>query len=149
MKMKRIFKAPVFVILFLGILISCSDSDDSSSEASLAGNWRVVSIKVSNATLVQQAPDNEDIVINFSANGDFTGSTSVNQFSGTYETISDTMTMLSFQTTEVADTRLGTAFYTSITNAQVPNTTFAQFGFSFDSGNLILFYGDGGEMVLE
>ncbi|MDT0538881.1 MULTISPECIES: META domain-containing protein [Croceitalea] len=147
--MKRIFKAPVFVILFLGILISCSDSDDSSSEASLAGNWRVVSIKVSNATLVQQAPDNEDIVINFSANGDFTGSTSVNQFSGTYETISDTMTMLSFQTTEVADTRLGTAFYTSITNAQVPNTTFAQFGFSFDSGNLILFYGDGGEMVLE
>lgn len=147
--MKIIFKAPVFVILFLGILISCSDSDDSSSEASLAGNWRVVSIKVSNATLVQQAPDNEDIVINFSANGDFTGSTSVNQFSGTYETISDTMTMLSFQTTEVADTRLGTAFYTSITNAQVPNTTFAQFGFSFDSGNLILFYGDGGEMVLE
>ena len=149
MKMKRIFKVPVFVILFLGILISCSDSDDSSSEASLAGNWRVVSIKVSNATLVQQAPDNEDIVINFSANGDFTGSTSVNQFSGTYETISDTMTMLSFQTTEVADTRLGTAFYTSITNAQVPNTTFAQFGFSFDSGNLILFYGDGGEMVLQ
>jgi len=149
MKMIRTLKVTVFAILFLGTLLSCSDSDDSSSEAPLAGNWRVVSIKVSNATLVQQAPDNEDIVINFSANGEFTGSTSVNQFSGTYETISDSMTMLSFQTTEVADTRLGTAFYTSITNAQVPNTTFAQFGFTFDSGNLILFYGDGGEMVLE
>ena len=149
MKMKRTLKVIVFVALIIGTIISCSDSDDSSSESPLNGNWRVVSIKVSNATLAQQAPDNEDIVINFSADGEFTGSTSVNQFSGTYETISDSLTMLSFETTEVADTRLGTAFYTSITNAQVPNTTFAQFGFAFDSGNLILFFGDGGEMVLE
>lgn len=147
MKMKKTLSVITFVIL--GAMISCNESDDSSTDAPLVGNWRVVSIKVSSATLAQQAPDNEDIVIDFSSNGEFSGSTSVNQFSGSYETISDTMTMLSFQTTEVADTRLGTAFYTSITNAQVPNTTFAQFGFNFDSGNLILFYGDGGEMVLE
>lgn len=149
MKMKRTLKVIVFAALILVTIISCSDSDDSSSESPLNGNWRVVSIKVSNATLAQQAPENEDIVINFSANGEFTGNTSVNQFSGTYETISDSLTMLSFETTEVADTRLGTAFYSSITNALVPNTTFGQFGFAFDSGNLILFFGDGGEMVLE
>lgn len=147
--MKRTLNVFVFTVLTLGILNSCSDSDDSPAESPVAGNWIVVSIKVSNATLVQLAPDNEDIIIDFGANGQFSGNTSVNQFSGTYETNSDTLTMLSFETTEVADTRLGTAFYTSITSAQVPDATFAQFGFSFDSGNLILFFGDGGEMVLE
>ncbi|MDT0606080.1 META domain-containing protein [Croceitalea rosinachiae] len=147
--MGRTLKVIVCAVLTLTIISSCSNSDDSPGESPVTGNWRVATIKVSNATLGQLAPDNENITIDFGSNGEFSGSTSVNQFSGTYETVSNSLTMLSFTTTEVADTQFGTAFYEAITNAQVPNTTFAQFGFTFDSGELILTFGDGGQMVLE
>lgn len=127
---------------------SCSESDDAAASL-IAGSWRVASIKVSNATLEQLAPNNEDITFDFSDNAAYTGSTSVNQFNGTYEIESNTLTLLSFATTEIADTQLGTAFYAAITDAIVPNTTFAQFGFAFDNGDLVLTFGDGGRMVLE
>ena len=135
------------IIWFVLLIVSCSSSDDTA-DSPIVGNWRISSIKVSNATLNQLSPDNEDITMDFGSS-DFMGSTSVNQFSGTYEIENTTLTMLSFVTTEVADTQFGTAFYAAITAAQVPNTTFAQFGFSFDSGDLILTFGDGGQMILE
>lgn len=136
------------MLLYCLILVSCSDSDDTA-DSPIAGNWRIASIKVSNATLIQTAPSEENITVDFQSGGNYTGNTTVNQFEGTFETENTTLTLLSFSTTEVADTQFGTAFYAAITEAQVPNTTFAQFAFQFDSGDLILTFGDGGEMVLE
>ncbi len=145
--MKKLSSLLITITAFL-LLLSCSDSDDDTQNP-IAGSWRVASIKVSNATLVQLAPPNEDITIDFQTDNTFVGSTSVNQFSGDYELENTTLTLLSFTTTEVADTQFGTAFYGAITEAQVPNTTVAQLRFQFDSGDLILTFGDGGEMVLE
>ncbi len=146
--MKKALGILFVIVLFQSVILSCSNSDDNG-ESPINGSWRISSIKISSAILNQQASANENILIDFQSNGDFDGSTSVNQFGGRFETESTTLTMLEFTTTEVVDTQFGTAFYAAITAAQVPNTTFAQFGFSFDSGDLILSFGNGGEMLLE
>ena len=106
-------------------------------------------IQVSQQQLTQFPPADEAILISFNEGGEFTGETTVNQFSGRYNLDGSTLTMLEFTTTEVADTQFAAAFYNAIAEAQVPNETFAQFGYSFDSLNLILVFGNSGRMVLE
>lgn len=128
--------------------IACSDSDDSNDNP-ISGKWRITSIKVSQETLAQLSPTDENIVIAFNAGSSFSGNTSSNQFSGRYELDGSTITMLEFTTTEAGDTQFGMAFYDAITAAQVPNQTFAQFGYSFDGQDLILVFGNSGEMILE
>ena len=139
----------LFVTSLSLILVSCSDSDDSSDANPVSGSWRVTSIQVSQQQLTQFAPSGEDIIITFNLGTDFSGGTSVNQFSGRYELDGTTLTMLEFTTTEAADTQFGGAFYEAITEAQVPNETFAQFGYSFDNQDLILVFGNSGRMTLE
>lgn len=139
----------LFVTSFAFTLISCSDSDDGTNENPVVGSWRITVIRVSEQQLTQFAPADEDIIITFNSGADFTGTTSVNQFSGRYELEGTTLTMLEFTTTEIADTQFAGAFYESITEAQVPNETFAQFGYSFDNLDLILVFGNSGQMVLE
>jgi len=136
------------IILILLLLASCNE-DEAPAQTPVEGTWRITAIKVSNASLRQLTPDNEILTIDFQADGTFTGSTSVNQFSGTYRLENTTLTMMSFTTTEVADTTFGTAFYAAITEAQVPDRTFAQFSFLLESGDLLMTFGDGGEFVLE
>ncbi len=130
------------------LVVNCDSSDDTTNNP-LSGQWRIVSIKVSEETLTQRSPSEERILITFATDGNFSGNTSVNQFSGRYELEGATVTLLEFTTTEVADTTFGTAFYEAITTAIVPDQTFAQFGFSFESQDLILIFGNSGEMVLE
>ena len=133
----------------VGIATSCSDSDDNSMNNPLMGSWRITAIQVSQQQLELFAPENEDIIISFDSGNDFTGQTTVNQFSGRYELDGNTMTMLEFSSTSAADTQFAGAFYNAITEAQVPNETFAQFGYSFDSQDLILVFGNSGRMTLE
>ncbi len=133
-------------VLLFGL--SCDSSDDTVDNP-VSGTWRIVTIQVSQQNLALFTPPDERIVISFNSDGNFSGSTSVNQFSGRYELNNTTLTMLEFTTTEVADTVFGTAFYQSITAAQVPNTTTAQFGFSFENQDLQLVFGNSGQMVLE
>lgn len=142
----RTLKLCCFIMLL--VFVSCSE-DEAPVQTPVGGNWRITEIKVSNAILTQRTLDNERVTLNFEDDGTFTGSTSVNQFSGTYEVENTTLTMLSFSSTEVLDTNFGAAFFAAITEAQVPNTTFAQFAFQLDSGNLLLSFGDGGQMILE
>lgn len=141
--------------LFIGLLLSflictmaCGDSDDSNDNP-ISGEWRITSIKVSQETLAQRSPEEELILVTFNSGGSFTGSTSSNQFSGRYEVDGNTITMLEFTTTEAGDTQYGLAFYEAITAAQVPNQTFAQFGYSLNGTDLILVFGNSGEMILE
>ena len=142
------FSRYFFCLVTLGLLlVSCNSSDDTS-ENPLLGQWRIITIKVSEETLTQRSPDQEQILITFNEDGNFSGSTSVNQFSGRYELENTTLTLLEFTTTEALDTTFGTAFYDAITEAIVPDRTFAQFGFSFDSQDLILVFGNSGEMML-
>ena len=128
---------------------SCSSDDGSSNENPVSGTWRLVEVQVSQQQLTQFAPADEDIVITFNLGSDFNGSTSVNQFSGRYELNGTTLTMLEFTTTEVADTLFAAAFYSAIAEAQVANAEFAQFGYSFESQNLVLVFGNSGQMVFE
>lgn len=139
----------LFVTSLVALLTSCSDSDDGSVENPVSGSWRVTSIQVSQQQLTQFAPSDEDITITFNLGVDFSGETSVNQFGGRYELDGNTLTMLEFSTTEVADTQFAGAFYEAIAEAQVPNETFAQFGYSFDNLDLILVFGNSGQMTLE
>ncbi|MEM1340389.1 MAG: META domain-containing protein [Bacteroidota bacterium] len=138
-----------FAVVLVGLLaVSCDSSDDATSNPVL-GTWRIVSIKVSDQTLTQRSPSDERITITFNEDNNFSGSTSVNQFNGRYELENTTLTLLEFTTTEVLDTTFGTVFYEAIAEAIVPDRTFAQFGSSFDSENLILVFGNSGEMILE
>ena len=130
------------------LMVNCDSSDDTA-DSPLSGQWRIVTIKVSDETLTQRSPSEERILIIFAEDGNFSGNTAANQFSGRYEVEGSTLTLLEFTTTEVADTPFGTTFYEAITAAIVPDRTFAQFGFSFDSQDLILIFGNSGEMVLE
>ncbi|NQZ43098.1 MAG: META domain-containing protein [Flavobacteriaceae bacterium] len=135
--------------VLLATAAACSDSDDGTTADPLSGTWRITQIQVSQQQLVQIAPSNENILITFESGGTFNGQTSVNQFSGRYELNGTTLTMLEFTTTEVADTQFATAFYNAIAEAQVPDQTFAQFGFSFDNQDLIMVFGNSGSMTLE
>ena len=142
---------PAFVILCLSLqaaIISCSE-DDGVAQNAFIGQWRVTSAQLSNA-LEQFSPDEETIRWVFETNESYTGNTTVNQFSGRYRLDgSNTLTLLEFQTTEVADTQFATAFYSAISEAIVPETTFAQLGYSFTENTLTLTFGDGGRLVLE
>ena len=131
------------------ICTSCTNSDDNDTSSPVMGTWRVTQVQVSQQQLTQFAPSNEDITISFTSGTNFSGATTVNQFSGRYELDGSTMTMLEFMTTEVADTQFGGSFYEAIAAAQVPNETFAQFGYSFDNLDLILVFGNSGQMILE
>ena len=142
----------LFMLLVMSLSIgitSCDSSDDNASDNPVSGSWRITAIQVSQQQLTQFSPSDESIVITFNSGTDFTGETSANQFGGRYELDGNTLTMLEFFTTEVADTQYGRAFYESISEARVPNETFAQFGYSFDSQDLILVFGNSGEMTLE
>jgi hypothetical protein len=143
----------LFILLVTSITLcmttSCSNSDDDSMDNPILGSWRVTAIQVSQQQLELFAPSDEDITISFNSGDDFAGATMVNQFGGRYELDGSTMTMLEFSTTSAADTQFGGAFYNAITEAQVPNETFAQFGYSFDSQDLVLVFGNSGRMTLE
>lgn len=148
--MKRTLNNLFALILGSTLVLSCSNSDDNDSNNSpLLGTWRVLEVLVSDQTLTQRSPSDETISMTMESGGTFSGSTSVNSFSGRYEVNQSTLTMLEFTTTEVADTPFAGVFYEAISEAIVPNSTQAQFGFSFDSQNLILVFGNSGQIVLE
>lgn len=142
----------LFTLLFLmssTLFLSCDDNDNPGIEDPILGTWRILTITVSQQQLPQQSPPEENITITFGSDSNFSGSTSVNQFSGRYELDDATVTMLEFSTTEVADTQFATAFYDAISEAIVPNSTMAPFDYSFDGQNMILVFGNSGQMVLE
>lgn len=135
--------------LFLQTLLTSCGEDDGVTTNAFIGQWRITSARLSNA-LEQFAPDEETIRWVFETNENYSGNTTVNQFSGRYRLDgSNTLTLLEFQTTEVADTQFATAFYAAISEAIVPETTFAQLGYSFTGNTLTLTFGDGGRLVLE
>ena len=135
-------------VLFHG-MTSCSTDKDESSTNPVFGTWRVVQVQISNEAIPQTTPEDENISLSFIEGGSFTGRTSVNQLSGRYELNDSTLTMLEFTTTEAADTAFAAVFYNAIAEAQVPNETFAPFDYRLSGSNLILAFGDSGQMVLE
>lgn len=146
--MKRHFSFFVLFLVLPILLISCGEDEGVTTDAFL-GQWRIASARLSNA-LEQFSPDEETVLWAFETNGNYSGNTTVNQFSGRYQLDgSNTLTILEFQTTEVADTQFATAFYAAVTEAIVPNTTFAQFGYAFSGNTLTLTFGDGGRLILE
>ena len=147
--MKRSIVLVLCCTLLQTIMSSCSE-DGNPAQDTLVGQWRLTSVQVSNATSNQFATEEETIRWVFEINGDYIGNTTVNQFSGRYRLdASNTVTLLEFQTTEVADTQLGNAFYAAITEAIVSDTTFAQLRYTLTGNTLTLTFGDGGRLVLE
>lgn len=148
--MRRIKNHFLMTLMLLGVLASCVNSnDDVGPNNPLFATWRLSAVKVSDATLTQQAPNDEDILITLEDDGTFSGSTSANTFQGRYELQGNTLTMTEFSSTEVADTPFAGAFYESITEAQVPDTTYAQFGYSFEGTMMTLIFGSEGFMTLQ
>ncbi len=147
--MKHFLLIVVCCITLQSILNSCSEDNAGASNA-FVGQWRIASVQVSEATLNQLSPAEETISITFDADGRYSGSTSVNQFDGRYRLDgTDTLTLLEFTTTEVADTQFATAFYAAIEAAIVPDNTFAQLGYVFEGNTVLLTFGSGGQMVWE
>lgn len=146
-------RTPIKLIALLALfcmVVSCSDTEnDIQNENPLFGTWRISAVKVSDATLTQQAPNGENILISFEEGGAFNGNTSSNTFEGRYELQGNTLTMTEFTSTEVADTPFAGAFYDAITEAIVPNTTYAQFGYSFEGSTMDFIFGSEGFMTLQ
>ncbi len=141
--------ALVFCVVVQPMLNSCSE-DDSIASNVFVGEWRITSIQVSEATLNQLSPTEETISITFNADGSYSGNTSVNAFGGRYRLDgTNTLTLLEFMTTEVADTQFATAFYAAIEAAIVSDSTFAQLSYVFEGNTVRLTFGAEGEMVGE
>jgi len=148
-QMKRVAVFVIVCFFLQGMITSCSEDNDPA-ENNLIGQWRITSVQVSSASLTQFSPESETIRIVFDENGEYSGNTTVNEFSGRYQIDGiNTLTLLEFVTTEVSDTQFATAFYGAISEAILPDATFAQLGFSFDGGMLTLTFGNGGQMILE
>lgn len=135
----------IVVSFFLG---SCAEDNDLSTNP-LTGSWRIVMVQNGGGAQEVFSPETEVIEMVFSDNGQFSGATSVNQFSGRFEASNGIMTMLEFTTTEVADTTFAAAFYNAIGEAQLPNTTFAIFSMILNGDALELGFGDEGRLSLE
>lgn len=145
-------KRALCILILTTVLIanqSCSSDDGASNESPVNGTWRVTEVQVSQQQLTQFTPSDENVLLTFTNTDTFSGQTMVNQFSGRYELDGSTMTMLEFSTTSAADTQFAGAFYNAISEAQVPNETFAQFGYGFENQNLVLIFGNSGRMILE
>ena len=152
--MARIFKTIVLVSFIAMFNMACSDDSSESEQEQiennpLFGTWRAISITVSEETLTQIASDSENVTITFENGGTYLGSTTSNIFNGRYETLDSTLTLLDFTSTSVADTPFSGVFFNAITAARIQDDTIAQFGFSFDSQNLVLIFGNQGEMIFE
>jgi len=150
--MRRTLKPLVMALLVILFTYSCNESDDGGTQIAnspILGIWNVASVKVSEATLVQNSPSDETITITFEEGGTYTGSTPANTFDGRFELEgTSTLTWLEFTSTEVADTAFAGIFFEAVTAAIVPDSTFAQFRYSFDGQNMILDFGDDGQMIL-
>jgi hypothetical protein len=148
--MKRTLNYFLILTAVVAVAVSCNDSDDGANDDSaVLGTWRIIEVKISDQALTQRSPNDEIITITFENGGSYEGSTSANTFSGRYEVNGATLTLLEFETTEAADTAFAGVFYGAIEEAIVPSSTQAQFGFSFDSRDMILVFGSQGEMLLE
>ncbi len=150
--MRRTLKK-LLILTFISCAISaCSDSDNEETpvDSPVSGTWRVTSVKVSQSALTLPAPNGENILISFENDGTFSGSTGANTFNGRYELVGEnTLAMLEFTSTEVADTSFAGIFYDAIEAAILPNSTTAQFGYSFDGNVMTLVFGAEGLMTLQ
>lgn len=147
--MKKVFKIVLICAMVVFANMSCSDSENEPQASPVLGSWRVEEVKISDETLTQRAPSDEDIIITFEEGGSFTGTTSANTFGGRFELEGTTLTMTEFSSTEVADTPFAGVFFDAVAEAIVPNTTYAQFGFSFESQDMVLIFGNSGQMKLQ
>ena len=141
------------VVLFtlLGVFAtSCNSEDEENGNSAVLGTWEITSIKISAASLTQRPPSGETISISFSDDGTFSGSTPNNTFSGSYAFEgTNTLTFVEFSASEAEDTIYGQAFFNAVDNATATELETTQFGYIFDGGDLIFFFGDQGQMVLE
>ncbi|KQC30475.1 hypothetical protein AAY42_11790 [Flagellimonas eckloniae] len=132
---------------------SCGAKEESNigdNNSAILGTWKITSIKVSSASLTQRPPTGEAISISFLEDGAFNGSTPNNTFNGLYGFEgTNTLTIIEFGATEAEDTTYGQAFFNAVEAATVSELESTQFGYSFESQDLILVFGDSGEMVLE
>lgn len=150
--MKRTLRKFMILTLIACAISACSESDNEETpvDSPVSGTWRVTSVKVSQSALTQPAPNGEDILVSFENDGTFSGSTGANTFSGRYELVgANTLAMLEFTSTEVADTSFAGIFYDAIEAAILPNSTTAQFGYSFDGSIMNLVFGAEGLMTLQ
>lgn len=144
-------KRTLFALVVCICLGGCSSEDENSTlNSAFLGTWEITSIQVSSASLTQRPPTGEVISISFLADGAFNGSTPNNTFNGLYGFEgTNTLMITEYSATDAEDTTYGQAFFNALDEAAVPELESTLFGYSFESQDLILVFGDSGEMVLE
>ncbi len=133
----RFFTTIISCTVFIMIL-GCSTDAASVSNQKVLGTWHVSAIHNSSPTGPTLGPSPGEIIsITFKTDGSFNGTTSVNTFRGQFSTTSNTLIIEEMETTEVADTIFGQAFYESFDESSNSSTGFSEYETTFPEENML------------
>ncbi|WP_422858359.1 META domain-containing protein [Flagellimonas sp. S174] len=132
-----------YVLLGFTLLLACNNDDSDSIENGLTGQWSIVAISISDSPIgpVIKPGDDEVISVNFSQNGEFSGTTSINSFGGRSTANDNTLLIKELVSTDALDTFFGQAFYQAMSESSNQNRQASVFTISFiDENTLNLVY---------
>ncbi|MGX1928237.1 META domain-containing protein [Flagellimonas sp. 2504JD4-2] len=134
--MKACLLTSTLCYLVLALVSGCSSDDTTVTEQRVLGTWQVSAIHNSSPTGPTLGPNTGEIIsITFRNDGGFSGTTSANTFSGRFSTTSNAVVIEELETTEVAETVFGQAFYESFNESRNSDTGFSEFESVFTNGN--------------
>ncbi|GHA45647.1 hypothetical protein GCM10007103_28410 [Salinimicrobium marinum] len=124
-------KKILYTMLLSVILLSCSDDDDVEVNP-LVGSWELMAV---DNEAVYDAPEDEEIVITFKER-EYIGETSVNEFGGDYEIVSNRLLLTNSYTSEIGETAWGNLFYEGIRNAYDEEEERSEFTYTIQGDTL-------------
>ena len=132
------FFTTILSCIVLSLVLGCSTDATSITNSEILGTWRVSAIHNSSPTGPTLGPNIGEIVfITFKSDGSFSGTTSVNTFGGRFSTTSNSLIIREMETTEVADTVFGQAFYGSFDESRNSDTGFSEFETTLTDGSIL------------
>ncbi|MEX0315470.1 MAG: META domain-containing protein [Allomuricauda sp.] len=122
--------------IILTFVLGCSTDAAAVTEQRVLGTWQISAIHNSSPSGPTLGPNTGEIIsITFRIDGSFSGSTSANTFGGRFSTTSNSLLIKELETTEVAETVFGQAFYESFDESRNSETGFSEFESVFAEEN--------------
>ncbi|MGW9684759.1 META domain-containing protein [Flagellimonas sp. 2504JD1-5] len=124
--------------IVLALVLGCSTDASTVTEQRVLGVWQISAIHNSSPSGPTLGPNTGEIIsITFRNDGSFSGTTSANTFGGRFSATSDALVIEELETTEVAETVFGQAFYESFNESRNSGTGFSEFGSVFTGENIL------------
>lgn len=149
--MKNMFLA-LSIFLFI---TGCNGDDTKQQDNSIYGTWKLTSFvnqSTDNVLVESDFPNSNEIAIIFSQELTFTGSTVINNFSGSFalDYRNKQLTFSEFSTTEVNETEWGNMFYQSLNSNYNPQSRNWECPYEITQENMLkIFYSEQEYMTFE